>query len=192
MSYLSLDKLPDGPNIKGKLSRDDVIMRLGMAVIALYLIVTLAFPLWAMLSKSFSTFQFDLGAYELQVSDEEGRYSGEILTPAHLNAELRVLSDNDLIAGSDSRMGLTQFFPDFSFRSPVMYQIRNIHPPTGRFLVGSELKTGSTDWLELDSNTFRRVQLQAGEKATGSGELHQLFLDPCAVQFDQEFDWSLR
>ena len=37
----------------------------------------------------------------------------------------KVLSENDLLAGSDSRMGLTQFFPDFSFRSPVMYQIRN-------------------------------------------------------------------
>jgi len=31
-----------------------------MLVIGLYLIVTLAFPLYAMLSKSFSTFAFDL------------------------------------------------------------------------------------------------------------------------------------
>ncbi|WP_299842052.1 putative 2-aminoethylphosphonate ABC transporter permease subunit [uncultured Roseovarius sp.] len=175
MSDVSLDKLPEGPIIKGKLSRDDVIMRLGMVVIALYLVVTLAFPLWAMLSKSFSTFQFDLGAYELQVSDEEGNYSGEILTPAQLNADLQVLSDNDLIAGSDSRMGLTQFFPDFSFRSSVMYQIRNTSD-TGRFLVGSELKTG-TDWLELDSNTFRRVQMRP-EKSTGLGNFISYFSTP--------------
>ncbi|WP_371229779.1 putative 2-aminoethylphosphonate ABC transporter permease subunit [Roseovarius sp. 2305UL8-3] len=175
MSDISLDKLPEGPVIKGKLSRDDVIMRLGMVVIALYLVVTLAFPLWAMLSKSFSTFQFNLGAYELQVSDEEGSYSGEILTPAELNAEMQVLSETDLIAGSDSRMGLTQFFPDFSFRSSVMYQIRNTSE-TGRFLVGSELKTG-TDWLELDSNTFRRVQIRP-EKSTGMGNFISYFSTP--------------
>jgi len=50
-----LTKMPPGPVIKGKLSRDDIVMRGGMIVIALYLIVTLAFPLYAMLSKSFST-----------------------------------------------------------------------------------------------------------------------------------------
>ena len=175
MTDLSADKLPAGPAIKGKLSRDDIIMRLGMVVIALYLIATLVFPLWAMLSKSFSTFQFDLGAYELQISDEQGKYSGDIVTPAQLNAELQVLGEADLIAGSDSRMGLTQFFPDFSFRSPVMYQIRNT-TETGRFLVGSELKTG-TDWLELDSNTFRRVQMRP-VKATGLGNFVSYFSTP--------------
>ncbi|MFD1159067.1 putative 2-aminoethylphosphonate ABC transporter permease subunit [Roseovarius aestuarii] len=175
MTDLSADKLPAGPAIKGKLSRDDIIMRLGMVVIALYLIATLVFPLWAMLSKSFSTFQFDLGAYELQISDEQGKYSGNIVTPAQLNAELLVLGEADLIAGSDSRMGLTQFFPDFSFRSPVMYQIRNT-TETGRFLVGSELKTG-TDWLELDSNTFRRVQMRP-VKATGLGNFVSYFSTP--------------
>ncbi len=175
MTDLSADKLPAGPAIKGKLSRDDIIMRLGMVVIALYLIATLVFPLWAMLSKSFSTFQFNLGAYELQISDEQGKYSGDIVTPAQLNAELQVLGEADLIAGSDSRMGLTQFFPDFSFRSPVMYQIRNT-TETGRFLVGSELKTG-TDWLELDSNTFRRVQMRP-VKATGLGNFVSYFSTP--------------
>ena len=54
------DTMPAGPEIKPKLSRDDIIMRGGMIVIALYLLVSLAFPLWAMLSKSFSTYHFDL------------------------------------------------------------------------------------------------------------------------------------
>ncbi len=175
MSNVDLTQLPAGPTIKGKLSRDDVIMRMGMGVIALYLIVTLAFPLWAMLSKSFSTFKFDLAGYELQVSDEDGTYSGEILTPELLNSELQVLTDNDLIAGSDSRLGLTPFFPDFSFRSPVKYQIRNT-TDVGRFLVGSELKTG-TEWLELDSNTFRRVQMRP-VKATGMGNFINYFSTP--------------
>ncbi|SLN14942.1 Putrescine transport system permease protein PotH [Roseovarius albus] len=175
MADVQYDTLPAGPVIKGKLSRDDIIMRMSMVIIAIYLIVTMVFPLAAMLSKSFSTYMFDLSAYELQVSDKEGNFSGEIVTPAQLNAELGVLSDNDLIAGSDSRLGLTQFFPDFSFRSPVMYQIRNTSE-TGRFLVGSELQTG-TAWVELDSNTFRRVQLRP-EKSTGLGNFISYFSTP--------------
>ena len=167
--------LPDGPTIKGRLSRDDVMMRLGMGVIAVYLIATLVFPLWAMMSKSLSTFEFDLAGYELQVSDEAGNFDGTILTPAALNAELNVLTPEDLIAGSDSRLGLTQFFPDFSFRSPVMYRIRNT-TEAGRFLVGSELKTG-TEWLELDSNTFRRVQMRP-VKSTGMGNFVSYFSTP--------------
>ncbi|NNE79308.1 MAG: putative 2-aminoethylphosphonate ABC transporter permease subunit [Silicimonas sp.] len=167
--------LPDGPVIKGRLSRDDVIMRLGMVVIAIYLVATMVLPLWAMLSKSFSTFKFDLSGYEIQVSDEAGSFEGTILTPAELNAELGVLELGDLDAGSDSRMGLTQFFPDFSFRSPVMYRVRNT-TDAGRFLVGSELKTG-TEWIELDSNTFRRVQMRP-VKSTGLGNFVSYFSTP--------------
>ncbi|WP_350335359.1 putative 2-aminoethylphosphonate ABC transporter permease subunit [Coralliovum pocilloporae] len=170
-----ISKMPDGPDIKGKLSRDDIIMRLGMVIIALYLVITMVFPLWAMLSKSFSTFKFDLAAYELQVSDEQGVFGTEILTPAQLNADMKLLSEQDLIAGSDGRLGLTQFFPDFSFRSPVKYKIRNV-VDGGRFLVGSNLQTG-TEWLELDSNTFRRVQLRPA-KSTGIGNFVNYFSTP--------------
>ena len=159
MSDATLDTLPDGPVIKGKLSRDDIMMRGGMMIIALYLVITMVMPLYAMLSKSFSTYQFQLSQYELQVSDEAGVFSGDVTTPAALNTEMSLLSDQDLSTGSDGRLGLTQFFPDFSFRSPVMYKIRNTSAD-GRFLVGSNLNTGSTEWVELDSNTFRRVQLR--------------------------------
>ena len=175
MTDFTSDTLPAGPIVKTKLSRDDLIMRSSMMVIALYLIVTMVIPLVAMLSKSFSTFKFDLAQYEIQVSDEAGNFSGEILTPAALNAKLGVLKNEDLIAGSDGRLGLTQFFPDFSFRSPVMYRIRNTSE-TGRFLVGSELHTG-TDWVELDSNTFRRVQIRP-QKSTGIGNFVKYFSTP--------------
>ncbi len=40
-------------HIKPKISKDDMIMRLSMAAIALYLIVAIALPLYALLSKSF-------------------------------------------------------------------------------------------------------------------------------------------
>ncbi len=58
MSVTSTDRLPAGPLVKGKLSRDDLIMRGGMIVIALYLLVTMVFPLYAMLSKAFSTYSY--------------------------------------------------------------------------------------------------------------------------------------
>ncbi|MEY8117380.1 putative 2-aminoethylphosphonate ABC transporter permease subunit [Falsihalocynthiibacter sp. BN13B15] len=150
--------LPAGPVIKPKLSRDDIVMRGGMLVIALYLIVTLILPLWAMLSKSILTYHFDLSQYEFQVSDEVGTFDGIILNAAVLNTETKAYAPDDLSAGSDSRLSVTSFFPDFSFRSPVLYQVRNT-VDGGRFLVGSTLND-TTDWVELDSNTFRRVQLR--------------------------------
>ncbi|SFU05904.1 putative 2-aminoethylphosphonate ABC transporter permease subunit [Sedimentitalea nanhaiensis] len=158
LSHSNPVTLPAGRDVRGKLSRDDVIMRGGMIVIALYLVVTLAFPLYAMLSKSFSTFRFELAQYEFQVSDEAGVFDGTILNGAQLNQSTGAYSGGDLAAGSDSRLAVTPFFPDFSFRSPVQYQIRNASD-TGRFLVGSDLYD-DTDWLTLDSNTFRRVQLR--------------------------------
>ena len=170
-----LTTLPPGPVIKGKLSRDDIVMRGGMIVIALYLIVTLAFPLYAMLSKSFSTYRFELSQYEMQVSDQDGVFDGTVLNPADLNAATGAFETADLSTGSDGRLPVAKLFPDFSFRSPVMYQIRNAQPG-GRFLVGSTLHDEMT-WLELDSNTFRRVQLRP-MKSTGLDNFTNYFSTP--------------
>ncbi|MBG6210810.1 iron(III) transport system permease protein [Labrenzia sp. EL_126] len=169
------DTMPAGPEIKPKLSRDDIIMRGGMIVIALYLLITLAFPLWAMLSKSFSTYQFDLSQYEFQISDDAGVFDGAILTGTELNARTNVYDTSDLAGSSDSRLGVTKFFPEFSFRSPVHYKIRN-SVEGGRFLVGSKLYN-TLDWLELDSNTFRRVQLRP-VKSTGISNFVSYFSTP--------------
>ena len=166
---------PIGKPIRGKLSRDDFIMRGSMIVIGLYLLVTMVFPLYAMLSKSFSTYEFDLSAFEVQVSDESGSNFSDPVTFLDLNADLGLLSEEDLNTGSDGRLGVTQFFPDFSFRSPINYRLRNT-TAEGRFLVGSTLNTGS-EWVELDSNTFRRVQLRPVE-ARGLGNFQRYFETP--------------
>ncbi|WIY25640.1 putative 2-aminoethylphosphonate ABC transporter permease subunit [Parasedimentitalea psychrophila] len=170
-----LTTMPPGPVIKGKLSRDDIVMRGGMIVIALYLVVTLALPLYVMLSKSFSTYRFELSQYEMQVSDQDGVFDGTVLNPADLNAAVGVFDNADLSTGSDGRLPVSKLFPDFSFRSPVMYQIRNAQPG-GRFLVGSTLHDEST-WLELDSNSFRRVQLRP-MKSTGLDNFSNYFSTP--------------
>ncbi len=48
---LTTNNLPSG-KIRHKISRDDWQMRLFMTIIALYLLVAVAFPLYAILSKS--------------------------------------------------------------------------------------------------------------------------------------------
>ncbi|MGI9372387.1 MAG: ABC transporter permease subunit, partial [Hyphomicrobiales bacterium] len=150
--------LPAGANVKGKLSRDDIIMRGGMIVIALYLVITLVFPLYAMMSKSLSTYSFDLNQFEFQISTEDGKFDTPPISAATLNKELKIYADQNLATSGDGRLGVTKFFPNFSFRSLVRYKVRGTDA-SARFLVGSELKRG-TDWVELDSNTFRRVQLR--------------------------------
>ena len=149
---------PSGKPIKEKLGRDALIMRSYMLVIALYLFVALALPLYAMLSKSFSTYSFDLTAYEFQVSDEDGIFSTPPVTAAALNEELGILSRADLSTSADGRLPVTSLFPDFSFRSPVKYRIRGLKDDTA-FLIGSTLQKG-TEWREVDSNNFRRVMLR--------------------------------
>ncbi|WP_247744944.1 putative 2-aminoethylphosphonate ABC transporter permease subunit [Shimia sp. R11_0] len=175
MASSHTSELPPGKDIKGKLSRDDLMMRGGMIIIALYLVITLAFPLFSMLSKSFSTYRFELSQYEFQVSDEAGVFDGTVLTGAALNAQTEAYADSDLSTGADGRLGVTAFFPEFSFRSPVMYQIRNV-VEDGRFLVGSTLYDDTT-WQTLDSNTFRRVQLRP-TKSTGVDNFVSYFSTP--------------
>jgi iron(III) transport system permease protein len=150
--------LPKGRPVKGRLGRDDFVMRAFMAVIALYLVVGLALPLYAMLSKSFSTFRFDLTAYEFQVSDAEGNFASPPVSAAELNERLQAVPPAALATSGDGRLPATSLFPDFSFRSPVHYRIRGTVDEAA-FLIGSELFSG-TAWQEVDSNTFRRVMLR--------------------------------
>ena len=167
--------LPSGPIVVKKLSRDDVLMRGGMIVIALYLVITLVLPLYVMFSKSFSTYRMELGQYEIQVSNETGQFDKSTFTLAERNEQLGVMPASDLSASSGDRLGATKFFPDFSFRSPIKYRIRNSEEG-GRFLVGSTLKD-DTAWHELDSNTFRRVQLRP-VKSTGIENFVNYFSTP--------------
>ncbi|MCP4188781.1 MAG: putative 2-aminoethylphosphonate ABC transporter permease subunit [Gammaproteobacteria bacterium] len=144
------------PLIKPKTSRDDRIMTAFMLVIGLYLIVTLAFPLYAMLSKSFSTFTFNLNNFEFQINKGDG-WSGPVSAKA-LNDELQVFKPEELATSSDGRLSVTGLFPDFSFRSPTKYRLRQVNPESS-FLVGSN-RIADTAWHEFDSNKFRRVVLR--------------------------------
>ena len=148
---------------------------LWLLVIGLYLIVALILPLGVMLSKSVTTWQFDLSQFAFQVSDEEGVFDGAPVLASELNATLGAVDQDALATGADGRLAATTFFPEFSFRSPVKYRIRGTSD-AARFLVGSTPHQG-TKWVELDSNTFRRVQLRP-VKATGLDNFKTYFETP--------------
>lgn len=179
MTVATEDRLPKGRPLSAKLGRDDLLMRAFILVIALYLLVTLAFPLYAMLSKAFSTFSFNLSQIELQVSDEKGTFSGEILSAQTLNDALGAIPPEEMATSSDGRLSLVPLFPDFSFRSPVKYKVRGIDS-NAVFLIGSERKTGP-DWYEVDSNTFRKVVLRPVQ-STGLSNFVTYFSTPSLFQ----------
>ena len=109
-----------------------------------------------MLSKSFSTYRIDLGAYAIQIDTGEG-WSKETTLGA-LNSQSNAIKPSELAASSDSRLSPLALFPDFSFRSPTKYRLKNL-TSDGVFLFGSE-RVADTDWHEYSSNDFRRISLR--------------------------------
>jgi len=146
------------PFVKAKLGKDDYNQRAFMLVIGIYLIIALVLPLYAMMSKAFSTYSYDLTQFEIQVSDK----AGDFITPVQSLATLDASFDPPLIGtattNSSGRQTLTKMFPDFNFRSPVIYRFRGT-TDQANFLVGSDRHVGPA-WIELDSNSFRRLAIQ--------------------------------
>jgi len=167
--------LPAGRAVRLRIDSDGWIKRAFMGVIALYLIAALALPLYAMLSKSFVTYGFDLSRYEFQVSDESGTVWGDPVSAAALNAQLGRFGPADLRSSSDGRLAAAELFPDFSFRSPEKYRIRGT-TDNAPYLVGLD-QQNSTEWRELDSNTFRRVNLRP-VTTTGLQNYAEYFSNP--------------
>lgn len=172
---MSVAEVVPGPIVREKVSRDSMVQRGFMLMIALYLVITLAFPLYAMLSKAFSTYQFDLGQFSIQVSDESGNFNTPAMTTEELNAKESAFSSLKLIAKSGSRLAPSKLFPDFSFKSPVMYRITGTSD-AAVFIVGSERHVG-TEVVEVDSNTFRRVAIRP-VKGTGMSNFTRYFSTP--------------
>jgi iron(III) transport system permease protein len=141
-----------------KFDSDRLIKSGFMLVIALYLIVTLALPLYTMLSKSFVTYSFDLTRYEFQVSDKSGTAFGPPVTAAALNESLGRFGPEDLHSSSEGRLAAVDLFPEFSFRSPVKYRLRATAPDAG-WLVGLN-PVAAQEWQEYDGNSFRRISLR--------------------------------
>jgi len=154
-----------GRPVRARMSRDDVIMRGAMLVLALFLLVVIVLPLYAMLSKSFETFRFRFETIEFQVDKGDGW--GPVLNAAKLGDELGILTPDRLITSNNGRFQATEFFPDFSFRAPTKYRIRNAERGGGGFMVEGG-PVYDTQWMTLSSNDFRRVQIRPAQ-TTGFG-----------------------
>ncbi|MGR3983862.1 MAG: putative 2-aminoethylphosphonate ABC transporter permease subunit [Gammaproteobacteria bacterium] len=163
------------PPVRPKASRDDKIMGGYMLVIGIYLLIALALPLYAMLSKSFSTFYFDLDNFAFQESAGGDSGWNAPATAAEINQKTRALQPGQLATSSDGRLAVTTFFPDFNFQSAARYRIRQLRPG-GAFLFGSA-RIADTEWHEYDSNSFRRVVLRAS-RSTGLANYRTYFSTP--------------
>lgn len=145
------------PVIRPKTSRDAWIMFAYLVMIGIYLIAALALPLYTMIAKSFEDYGYKLEAFEFQVDKGDGW--SEVKSAAQLNAEVGAVKPEELVTTADGRLEVTRLFPDFNFRSPTKYRIRNAAATDRGFLLGSD-RIIHTDWVELDSNTFRRVVMR--------------------------------
>jgi len=132
-----------------KASRDDKIMAGYMLIIGMYLVIALALPLYAMLSKSFSTFYFDLDNFAFSSRDGIGGNWSAPQSAAELNQKTRALQPSQLETSSDGRLEVTAFFREFDFQSATQYRIRQLRPGAA-FLVGSA-RIDDTEWHEYDS-----------------------------------------
>ncbi|MEO9339515.1 putative 2-aminoethylphosphonate ABC transporter permease subunit [Mesorhizobium sp. SB112] len=171
--------MPAGRALRQQVSSDEIAKRGLMIVISLYLLVALAAPLYVLLSKSVSTYHFNLSNFEIARSDDTGGNFGDAKSVAALNEATNAIAPGQLATGSDGRLSVTGLFPDFSFRSPVNYRIRGT-TETATYLVGSDMHRG-TEWTELDSNNFRRVVLRP-EKQTGLDNFVAYFSTPALAQ----------
>lgn len=161
------------PVIKRKSGRDDWIMRGFIVVIGLYLMVTLALPLYAMLSKSLNTYAFDLSRYEIQIDKGDGWTA--TMSVADLNRQAKKFSAQQLKTSSDGRLSVVDMIEGFSFRSKTRYRLRNT-ATGGAFLSGSE-RVDDTNWHDYTSNAFRRVVLRP-VASVGFANFAQYFSNP--------------
>ena len=168
-----LTHTPAGAPVVPKVSRDDWAMRGLLLVIGAYLLVSLALPLYTMLSKSFATYAVDLAGYEIQV--DAGAGFGKANSALTLNAETKAFTDKELSGNADMRLSVVPLFPDFSFRSPTRYRIRATTPGAS-FLFGSE-RIADNEWHEFSSNEFRRVSLRPVAR-TGLDNYRHYFATP--------------
>ncbi len=160
--------------VRPKLGRDDWAMRGLMVAIGLYLIVSLALPLYAMMSKSFEIYAYQPQLIEFQVN--EGQGWRPVLNALDLGEELGVLKRGELVTTADGRLQATRFFPDFSFLSETRYRIRNTEPASGGFMIRGT-RIVHDEWVEYSSGDFRRVTLRPGI-STGLGNYLSYFSTP--------------
>ena len=167
-----------------KLDRDAWMVRAFILVIAVYLVVALALPLYTMLSKSFSTYRFEPANFELQIDRGEGWSAPATLATVAEGLPATVAPALD--TNHDGRLSVASLVADFNFRSPTRYRLRNAADGAA-FLIGSE-RIVDRDWHEFTSNDLRRVVLRPAV-SRGVDNYVTYFTTPSLVQSIENSVW---
>jgi iron(III) transport system permease protein len=138
------------------IDRDRILQLVFMAAIALYLVLTLAWPLYTMLSKSMTTYRFNLASFEMQVDAGQGWQPPQKISK--LAAQMDPARLPKLSSSTDGRLAVVDFVPGYSFRGKEVYRFRNAEE--GAFHLAGSLRIADTDWHEYPANDFRKVMMR--------------------------------
>jgi len=148
------------PAIRPKLGRDDRLMLVFLGLLGLYLIVSLALPLTAMLLKSAQVRTYDFDAFEVQI--DTGAGFTEITSLAAL-AETLGLEAGPAQARRSPSLTAAQLFEDGAFEGERVRAVRLRYTGGASGLL--ERMGGAVDpgaWAEVDGENLRRLVLRAG------------------------------
>ncbi len=143
--------------VKPKLGRDDWIMRGFMLMIGLYLIITLALPLYAMFSKSFEIRVFDYEAIEVSIDEGTGWSEPVLLSEI---AEEQGLENERTQARSSTVITGATIFGGAQDDGIERYRFRSLDASSQIDVNLEPIAQGQ--WAEVDSDNLRRVIIRAG------------------------------
>jgi len=158
------------------IDRDRLLQLAFMLAISLYLVATLALPLYAMLSKSVTTYRFNPKAFEVQVNPGDGWQAPQRISG--LEAALPPDKRPELDTSTDGRLAVVDYIPGYSFRGKELYRFRNAAP--GAVHLAGTLRITDQDWHEYSANDFRRVVMRP-EASHGLQNYTTYFSTPALV-----------
>jgi iron(III) transport system permease protein len=151
------------PSIKPKLGRDDFLLRAAMAVIGLYLLITLALPLWAMLSKSFEAYEFRLAQIEVEGFDGGAWQPLGTLEDFVLRLEEPV--NHGLVPTARTRLQATEIITPDQVAAFERLRLRDVSA-TGGLLLHQSRFSEPGEAFEVEAENLRRILIRPGSKTS--------------------------
>ena len=154
--------------IRVKLGRDDWTVRAFMGLIGLYLLITLAFPLYAMLSKSFETYDFRLGQIDIEAWDgAEWQPAGTVQEWADQLAEP---VNGGRTPTARTRLAARSIFKDTELEQSAQLRFRDNSAAGGLLLLEGVLSEPG-QWLEVETDNLRALQIRPAAFTSGRNYL---------------------
>jgi iron(III) transport system permease protein len=145
-----------GTRIRPKLGRDDWATRAVMVVIGLYLLVTLALPLYAMLSKSFEAYSFRWDAVTVQGFDGQWHPLG---TLADWTARLDAPINKGLSPTARTRVPARSILGQPDLESYTRFRLTDASSEGGLLLFEGAFSTPG-QMFEVDIENLRKILIR--------------------------------